>query len=225
MKKNIICLILLVVLFFCSFVVVANAKTVHSLKIKSTAVPADSLTLRNGDIVFQSSKSGQSLAVQLATKSPYSHCGIVFIEKGKYYVYEAVQPVRKTPLDEWAAHGDDGKYVVKRLKEADKYLTDASVLEMKRQIKGMLGKSYDLAFEWSDDRIYCSEFVWKLYKRACDLEVGELQCLGDFDLSHPAVQRIVKERYGENIPMEETVVSPAAIFASNLLITVGEQDK
>lgn len=221
MKKSFIYLLLLIVLVFFGFKAVGSAKTIHSRKVKSFLVQADSSAqLLNGDIVFQSSKSGQSLAVQLATHSPYSHCGIVFIEKGEYYVYEAVQPVKRTPLKEWADHGDERKYVVKRLKEADKYLTDASVAEMKRLIKDMLGKNYDLAFEWSDERIYCSEFVWKLYKRACQLEVGQLQHLGDFDLSHPAVQRIVKERYGEKIPLEETVISPAAIFASDLLITV-----
>ncbi|MCE3296941.1 MAG: putative peptidoglycan peptidase [Crocinitomicaceae bacterium] len=221
MKKNTVYLILLIILFFCGFIVAGNAKTVNLLKVKSTLAPADSSAqLRNGDIVFQSSKSGQSLAIQLATKSPYSHCGMVFIENGRYYVYEAVQPVKRTPLEEWVTYGDEKKYVVKRLKEADKYLTDASVKEMKGLIKGMLGKNYDMTFEWSDDRIYCSEFVWKLYKRACGLEVGQLQHLGDFDLSHPVVQRIVKERYGEKIPVEETVISPAAIFASDLLITV-----
>src|SRR5437867_163185 len=25
---------------------------------------------------------------------------------------------------------------------------------------------YDLTFEWSDDKIYCSELVWKVYERA-----------------------------------------------------------
>ncbi len=226
MKKNWVYLSFAVVLLFCGYLLAAHPKTLHLLKVKSAPASEDSTAqLRSGDIVFQSSKSGQSLAVQLATKSPYSHCGIVFVENGKYYVYEAVQPVKKTPLDEWATHGDDGTYVVKRLKEADKYLSDAALAEMKKQAKGMLGKNYDLAFEWSDERIYCSEFVWKIYKRSCDLEVGKLEQLGDFDLSHPAVQRIVKERYGNAVPVEETVISPAAIFASDLLITVGGEAK
>ncbi len=46
--------------------------------------------LQDGDIVFQASFSQQSKAVEIATNSPYSHCGIVFYENGKAYVYEAV---------------------------------------------------------------------------------------------------------------------------------------
>ena len=33
--------------------------------------------LQNGDIIFQSSQSDQSIAIQLATHSKYSHMGIV----------------------------------------------------------------------------------------------------------------------------------------------------
>jgi len=85
------------------------------------------------------------------------------------------------------------------------------------------GKPYDLYFEWSDDRIYCSELVWKIYKRALDLEVGELQTMQEFDLSDPLVQAKVRERFGETIPKNEIVISPAAIFASELLETIYER--
>ena len=44
------------------------------------------------------------------------------------------------------------------------------------------GKNYDIYFEWSDDRIYCSELVWKMYKEATGIEIGEIQKLSDFDL-------------------------------------------
>ena len=40
-----------------------------------------SYELRNGDIIFQSSKSNQSKAVELATRSPYSHMGIIYIKE------------------------------------------------------------------------------------------------------------------------------------------------
>ena len=55
----------------------------------------------DGDIVFHTSRSAQSQAIQLATKSPYSHMGIVYLRDGKPFVLEAVQPVKLTPLDEW----------------------------------------------------------------------------------------------------------------------------
>ncbi len=85
------------------------------------------------------------------------------------------------------------------------------------------GKDYDLAFGWSDDKIYCSELVWKIYQRATGIEVGKIQKLKEFDLSNDAVKQKMKERYGNNIPMNETVISPGAIFDSELLMTVKSQ--
>lgn len=176
--------------------------------------------LHNGDLIFQTSQSAQSQAIQLATKSKYSHCGIIYKEDGKWFVFEAIQPVQKTPLDNWIARGKDSHYVVKRLKNADEVLTDANFSKMKATAQKMGGKNYDLYFEWSDDRIYCSELIWKIYKEGTGIEIGKLQELKDFDLSNPAVKAKLKERYGNTIPEHEKVISLAAMFESNLLYTV-----
>lgn len=80
------------------------------------------------------------------------------------------------------------------------------------------GKDYDLYFGWSDQRIYCSELVWKIYKRAAGVEIGHLQKLRDFDLSNPIVKDKIRQRYGSHIPFDEPVISPASIFNSGLLI-------
>ena len=178
--------------------------------------------LRNGDIIFQTSMSGQSKAIQLATHSPYSHCGIVYQQGGEWYVFEAVQPVTVTPLSKWVKRGKDAHYVVKRLKDADQVLTADVQQQMLREGNKMRGKNYDLHFEWSDKRIYCSELVWKLYDRSAHVKVGELQPLKDFDLSHPAVQAKMKQRYGKHLPLNEPVISPAAIYNSPRLVTVVE---
>ncbi|HLP95853.1 MAG TPA: YiiX family permuted papain-like enzyme [Saprospiraceae bacterium] len=180
--------------------------------------------LKNGDLIFQTSLSSQSQAVQLATRSVYSHCGIVFQENGKYYVFEAVQPVKKTPLQKWIARGENGKYVVKRLKNADQVLTPQVLQQMKQIAGGFAGKPYDLTFEWSDNRIYCSELIWKVYQRATGIELGQLAQLKSFDLSAKPVQKKMKERYGDQIPWNEPVISPAAIFDSDLLVTVKDSD-
>ena len=175
---------------------------------------------KNGDLIFQTSKSSQSQAIQLATKSQYSHCGIIYQEGEKYYVFEAIQPVKYTPLEQWIARGKAGKYVVKRLKNAAQVLTPEVLRKMKAVGEGFKGKNYDSTFEWSDDKIYCSELIWKVYQRATGLEIGKLDKLSHFDLSAEAVKMKMKERYGNKIPLNETVISPAAVFGSELLITV-----
>jgi uncharacterized protein YycO len=181
---------------------------------------ADQDEIQNGDLIFQTSLSEQSKAIQLATKSEYSHCGIIFKEGNDYYVFEAIQPVKRTPLDKWIARGKGSEYVIKRLKNAEQVLTPTTISKMKQVGEEFRGKNYDLTFEWSDDKIYCSELIWKIYHRAAGIEIGKLEKLSDFDLTSDAVKKKMKERYGNKIPLNEIVISPASIFNSELLVTV-----
>lgn len=174
----------------------------------------------NGDILFQTSQSAQSAAIQLATGSRYSHMGIVYLRDGEPFVYEAVQPVRLTPLDAWVRRGRLGHFVAKRLKDAESLLTAETWRNMQAVGESFRGKAYDLYFEWSDDRIYCSELVWKIYQRGAGIEIGALARLGDFDLSHPIVRATLKERFGPTVPVGETVISPSAMFDSPKLRTL-----
>ncbi|MBS1560836.1 MAG: YiiX family permuted papain-like enzyme [Bacteroidetes bacterium] len=175
--------------------------------------------IKSGDLIFQTSRSRQSKAIQLATGSEYSHCGIIFKEGRSFYVLEAVQPVQRTPLETWIARGQGGTFVIKRLAN-EALLTSSAIQRLKKVGEGFIGRNYDATFEWSDERIYCSELLWKVYQRAMGIEIGKLEYLGEFDLTHDAVKTKLRERYGAHIPTNETVISPAAIFASDRLKTV-----
>jgi uncharacterized protein YycO len=181
---------------------------------------ADEGEIKNGDLIFQTSLSGQSKAIQVATHSKYSHCGIIYKEGNVFFVFEAVQPVKRTPLDKWIARGENGKFVIKRLKNAEQILTPTTLQKMKQVGEEFTGKNYDLTFEWSDNKIYCSELIWKVYQRATGLEVGKLQKLSEFDLTNEVVKKKMAERYGDKIPTNEIVISPSSIFDSELLATV-----
>ena len=176
--------------------------------------------LRDGDLIFHTSLSAQSQAIQLATHSAYSHCGILYQQNGHWQVFEAVQPVQLTPLASWLARGEGGHFVTKRLRDAATALTPATLARLKAAGQPMLGRDYDLYFGWADDRIYCSELIWKVYERGLHRRLGALQQLRDFDLSSPAVQAKLRERYGDKLPLNETVISPAGLFASPELVTV-----
>jgi len=182
-----------------------------------------STEFQNGDIIFQTSTSGQSKAIQIATGSKYSHMGIIYKQGNDFFVYEAIQPVKLTPLNDWIERGEKGHYVVKRIKNSQNLLTPETLIKMKQVGEKYSGKDYDLYFEWSDSRIYCSELVWKIYKEAVGLEIGKLENLGDFNLTDKAVKQKLKERYGDNIPKDELVISPASMFNSELLVTAHEK--
>ncbi len=177
-------------------------------------------SLMEGDMLFQISTSGQGKAIQLATNSPYSHCGILFRDNNQWMVFEGVQPVKKTKLSDWIYRGEGHHYVSKRHKDAASLLTKAVKDKMKEEAKKLVGKNYDLTFEWNDDRIYCSELVYKIYQRGAGIEVGKLQKLREFDLSNPIVKAKLVERYGTKIPLDEPVISPGAIFSDTNLVEI-----
>jgi len=178
--------------------------------------------LKNGDIIFQTSTSSQSNAIQAATNSKYSHVGIVYIEDNQYFVYEASSTVKLTELNEWIKNGLDRKYVVKRIKNSENILTTDALRRMKKIGEIFKGKSYDKYFEWSDEKIYCSELVWKIYKQAVNIELGSPEKLSDFNLTSKEVQDELKERYKDKIPYDEIVITPAKMFNSDKLLLVEE---
>ncbi|MBD1421678.1 YiiX/YebB-like N1pC/P60 family cysteine hydrolase [Sphingobacterium chuzhouense] len=124
------------------------------------------------------------------------------------------------PFPEWIKRGKDEHYVIKRLKDAEKTLTNSVIQEMQKMAQAWEGKDYDMAFEWTDDKMYCSELIWKLYNRTTGLRIGQLEQLKDFDLSSEIVRNKLTEQYRNHIPLNDTVISPAAIFNSKLLETV-----
>jgi len=177
---------------------------------------AKDLEVEDGDIIFQRSQSRQAKAIAAATQSDYTHMGIIFFDNNQPFVYEAIQPVVRTPLQSWIQRGVGHHYVVKRLRDTSK----VNFPKLKKEVRRNLGKDYDWLFEWSDDRIYCSELVWKAYQKTAGIKIGTLGKLRDFQLDHPSVRQIMRERYGKKIPLEMQVIAPSVMFDSSELITV-----
>lgn len=177
-------------------------------------VPAVAQDFKTGDIIFHTSKSAQSIVIQKATHSPYSHMGMIVHKNQQVYVLEAIQPVKYTPLKQWIKRGVNQAYVVKR------YHLPLSEQQQRRLVQSAekhLAKPYDLYFGWGDDSIYCSEIVWKTYYEALNIQLAPLQTLKQFDLSAPEVKKLMNQRYGRKVPLNETVIAPEAIFRSKLL--------
>ncbi len=174
---------------------------------------------KDGDIIFQSSPSPQSAAIEEATNSPYSHCGIIFYENGVPYVYEAVQPVGKRSLEDWIESGVNEMYVIKRLIDST-LLGPGEMQSLKNFALSQFGKNYDGVFNWSDKEMYCSELVYKSFWNACHIKLANLLPLRDFNIDGPIVRKIMKERYGNDIPYDEPMVSPEQLFNSPRLMTI-----
>lgn len=167
-----------------------------------------------GDLVFQKCKSQPGMVIRLATKSEYDHVGIVMIQGGQKCVLEAIEPVLITPLNEWVRRAPFTSVVVAHplfLKQISASRCEDILGAAAREFAG---KPYDYLLEWSDDREYCSELVWKVFKRHFHVELCPLQCLRDFNITNPLVAKYLKKTYGEAIPYEQEVISPDALLHS-----------
>jgi len=176
--------------------------------------------LRNGDIVFQRSPSTLGAALEIALESKVTHCGVVLFDNDTAYVCEAVGPVRRVPFDRWITIGIDSLYGVRRLKNAEKMLTDEKLHRMLGVFRSLEGRQYDFFFQWSDSMVYCSELVYKMFERGAGIEVGEIDRFGDFNLENDTVQNFMNSIYTEPPNLDEPVITPVSIYRDTTMVTV-----
>ena len=164
--------------------------------------------VREGDVIFQTSQSQQSPLIQIATRSKISHCGIIVMKNGKPYVLETLKTLVVTPLDKFIARGEDGKYWLKRSKKEN----------IKIKYGSYLGKPYDLAFKFDNDKFYCSELIYDIYKNQLGIELCEPKKVSDYLIlgtdQLPQIEKAMKKR---GITKEQYAVAPIDIFESDYL--------
>ena len=179
---------LLILLFLTTLFVTANADGKQDYK--------------EGDIVFQISKSQQSPLIQYATGSLWSHCGIIIMKNGKPYVLEASNVVKLTPLDEWTRKGRFHTFIQCRVKDEP----------IRINYRKYLGISYDLQFDLNNRKYYCSELVWEIYKKQFGIELCAPRPLSEYHtlgLSKVMKKRGIKESF--------LFVAPSDLLNSNYL--------
>jgi hypothetical protein len=211
MKKVLLSLLILAVSVICLAIAYPNT----NLKKKAKKEIAQE-EFKTGDLVFQDSESRQSQAIKLATQSQFSHVGIIILNGETPYVLEAVEPVRIISFEEWKNNGSNGNYTLTRLKQAKDF--DADKIESFK--KKHLNKHYDLGFYWSDEKMYCSELAFKFYSEVLGIELCEKHQLKEYSTDYPEVRKIMKQRYGNNIPWDEWMVSPEDLFKSTQMRAV-----
>ncbi|WP_425618327.1 YiiX/YebB-like N1pC/P60 family cysteine hydrolase [Anatilimnocola sp. NA78] len=161
---------------------------------------------QEGDVIFQSLPFSPLVnAIEGATKSPYSHCGIVALEDGRWVVYEAHRPVGPTPLREYVFRGRHSAFAVYRLKPEQQ----AHVPAMLAKVHSYRGRPYDERYRLDDKAaaIYCSELIYLAYRDATGgEELGQLVTLGDLQWQpyNDLIQRI------ENgpPPLDRQIITP-----------------
>jgi hypothetical protein len=182
----------------------------------STPTRAAGPDLRDGDLVFSTSQSSQSAAIQWASRSRWSHVGMVEVAEDGTFVIEALGKVSRTPWKVWrrrARGGGDLLVLRPRLGPAER---ERAV----ERARVFLGRRYDARFGWGDDRIYCSELVVKAYERAAGVSYGRRERLGDLRLL--GIRGAIEERWGGEVPEDLVLVTPASLAEDRRLVRVYE---
>jgi len=120
----------------------------------------------------------------------------------------------------WKVCGVESKFAAKRLNTADSTLLPETLDKMRAVFAKYLGLDYDVQFKWSDDRFYCSELVYKMFKKGADIEIGEFAKFGDFKLADPLVQFWIEKYFPDGPNMKEKVISPVSIYNDTTFVTV-----
>jgi hypothetical protein len=179
-------------------------------------------TPQTGDVIAHTSKSSQSVMIQVGTMSKYSHVGVIFVGSRGAYVFESVATTRMTPLDDFISRGKNGKYTILRYEDEaseSQGLTDEQKNSLWGARRPYLGKRYDLAFKWSDDKMYCSESTWKIF-RDIGIDLTETRKIRSFNIWIPKIRKVMEARWGGPVNMDEPVVAPKDVVRSDLLNVV-----
>ncbi|MDZ4795022.1 MAG: YiiX/YebB-like N1pC/P60 family cysteine hydrolase [Bacteroidota bacterium] len=124
--------------------------------------------IQNGDIVFRNGRDEVSQAARSMNRkdTSFSHCGLVFIEQDSVFVYHALGGVynpgsklKRELLDSFCTPKENNAYGLYRYN-----LGTAATKKLKQVVDGYYkaGLKFDLFFNFfSDDVMYCSEFVFK----------------------------------------------------------------
>ncbi len=148
--------------------------------------------LRTGDIVFQESGSAQTMAIALASRSLYTHTGIIEIrDSGGPQVVEAAQSVQSTPLSRWIARGTAGRITVKRVRG----LSEEAARKVLAAAHTYDGRPYDFFFHEDTETIYCSELVHRAFAEGAGIPLGRMQSPRDLDIDNAAVRKLIEARW------------------------------
>jgi hypothetical protein len=174
-----------------------------------------------GDVIVQSiTPCGRLLrTVKGVTESKWCHCGVVDQKDGQWMVCEAVgDGVRYTPLAFFLLRGDEIDFEVYRLTGDSRHLAP----DLAQCCQKYLGRPYDIQYELDDEKIYCSELVYKAFRDATD--GGVVSTVDRFgDLNWAEFKDDIAHYHGsENLPLDREVVTPVSLTRSQQLVKVFE---
>ncbi len=176
--------------------------------------------LAEGDIIFIQSQTDQATAIAEGTESIWTHVGIVIKKMGDWHVAESVGPLQVTPLKSFIGRSKSKSYKVMRNQKFSQKMLPKLYIALYKY-----NQPYDIFFEFSDDRIYCSELVYKVFRDVTGTPVGNLQKIKELKLDGPYVSKLIEDRLtaiGKELNLEEPIITPVGLLDDKNLTFVDE---
>lgn len=135
--------------------------------------------VRSGDMIFRNGTDEVSYAARHFNRhdTSYSHCGLLMIEHDSIFVYHALggvynpsQRLMRQPLDSFCNPAENNAIAVYRYPLSDNQTEKLAATIQQYYLAGI---RFDMFFDFkSDDKFYCSEFVFKSLNRALDSSIS-----------------------------------------------------
>jgi len=124
------------------------------------------VTLKEGDIIFQSMNCDLCKAINAVTEGfngkDFSHLGMIHIQNDSIYVIEAAgKQVKLTPLEVFKTYTTEEMYVGRLKRKYRKYIPKAIEFSIEQ-----LGVPYDEAYLYDNGSYYCSELIYDAFLAA-----------------------------------------------------------
>ncbi|MEO5562568.1 MAG: YiiX/YebB-like N1pC/P60 family cysteine hydrolase [Chitinophagaceae bacterium] len=129
--------------------------------------------LKSGDIILRNGTDEVSRAARSFNRidTSFSHCGILLIENDTAFVYHALggsynpsQQLRRDPIDSFWYSPEIDRFAIYRYDLNPQQYDSLSLLVRQYYKEGL---PFDIYFNFlTDDKMYCSEFVFKCLDRS-----------------------------------------------------------
>jgi hypothetical protein len=182
------------------------------------------VTLKEGDIIFQSMNCDLCKAINAVTEGfegkDFSHLGLVHIQNDSIYVIEAAgKNVKLTPLEVFKTYTSETMYVGRLKRKYRKYIPIAVEFSLSQ-----MGVSYDEAYLYDNGSYYCSELIYDAFLEAYKKPFFELTPMTFKEPNSNDYFQVWIDYYGDlkqEIPEGELGCNPGGISTSNKLKIIG----
>lgn len=137
--------------------------------------------IKSGDIILRDGTDEVSRTARSFNRvdTSFSHCGIVLLENDTLFVYHALggnynpsQKLRRDPIDNFCLPPEADRFAIYRYELAPQQYDSLNSIVRRYYAEGL---RFDLYFNFlTDDRMYCSEFVFKCLNRSLSGALGKI---------------------------------------------------